>query len=136
MRNKIKIVHVDDNPNTLQTIKSFVTSEIKNVEFEYFSKHENFLHYIENSQLEDIIIIVDFEMPERNGVELIDLIINHPKIKKYIIFSSQLSYIIQNEINRLQLKNFDIKIIDKLSAFHSLISEIKMCLNTDYSYAS
>lgn len=145
----IRYIIVDDNPNTLTTVKAKIDSISKDFGLHYVASYNNSKIAYQTVNPNDFdLLIVDFEMPVYNGLELAQKI----GVDKKIIFLTSTTQNEQKVINSLDIagylnKPFDIgefknilknKVIGKINSENtsSLNSPItlKVGVNKDISF--
>jgi len=75
MKNTIKIIVVDDNPVFLEGIHTFLR---KNADYEVIAMFSSGIALLDNINLYDPdLILIDIEMPWKNGIEVASVISNY-----------------------------------------------------------
>lgn len=99
----IRYILVDDNPNTLATVKAKIDSISKDFDLHYKASYDNSKIAYQTVNPNDFdLLIVDFEMPVYNGLELAQKI----GVNKKIIFLTSTTHNEQKIINSLDIAGY------------------------------
>lgn len=82
------IVVIDDDPVSLFLTSELILHAIEEVELHTFQRANDALHFLNNAQNE-LLVLLDLNMPVMNGWEFLDACINFGiKVEVYILSSS------------------------------------------------
>ncbi|MGM0608735.1 MAG: response regulator, partial [Candidatus Muiribacteriota bacterium] len=123
------IMVVDDNKNNRRILKEIL--KIKNINTDLFDNAHDALKTLESGKKHYDILIIDYHMPDVDGLELIENIRNNSNIKKQpIIFlhSSSDEIFIKDKCEEL---NVNFKIVKPVvsSRLFNILSDLNSCHN-------